>query len=203
MQKNDNRPPLVVPADLKSALAKDKAAKAIFDALAYTHRKEHIQSLVEAKKPETRERRLAKTLEMLRSDRPSRSNTISTKPAVEKMKIGAGARVLVLDADAEAMAIYKKMPKDATLETSPGKGGFDVVVLYVATAEKLAKRLPAAIKAGVEGGTLWIAFPKKRPGFESNLSRDDGWESTQRDDIQRLTLIAIDAIWSGAKYRIT
>ena len=73
MQKNDNRPPLVVPADLKSALAKDKAAKAVFDALAYTHRKEHIQSLVEAKKAETRERRLAKTLVGRSADRGGRA----------------------------------------------------------------------------------------------------------------------------------
>lgn len=203
MLKKETRPDLVVPPDLKAALAKDKQAKAVFDALAYTHRKEHIQALLEAKKAETRERRLEKTMAMLRSDQPSRSNTISTKPAVEKMKIGPGQRVLVLDADAEAMATYRKLPKGTTVETTAGKGGFDVVVLYVATAEKLARRIPAAIKAGVKGGVLWIAFPKKRPGFESNLSRDDGWESTERDDIQRLTLIAIDAIWSGAKYRIT
>ncbi|MEO5799504.1 MAG: YdeI/OmpD-associated family protein [Gemmatimonadales bacterium] len=203
MQKKDTRPALVVPPDLKAALAKDSAAKAVFDALAYTHRKEHIQAIVEAKKPETRERRLAKTMSMLASERPSLSNTISTAVTVNKMKLKPGQRVLVLDADADAMVTFKKLPKETTLATEAGKGGFDVVVLYAESAAKLAKRLPAAIKAGVSGGALWIAFPKKRPGHTSTLTRDNGWESTDRDDIVKLSLIAIDAIWSGAKYRIT
>jgi hypothetical protein len=38
-----------------------------FDNLSYTHRKEHVRALEDAKKPETRQRRLAKTLVMLRA----------------------------------------------------------------------------------------------------------------------------------------
>jgi uncharacterized protein YdeI (YjbR/CyaY-like superfamily) len=40
--------------------------KAFFGALSYTHRKEYVHWILEAKKPETRERRLQKTMEMLR-----------------------------------------------------------------------------------------------------------------------------------------
>ena len=56
-----------VPDDLRRALSKDAAAKKRFEGLAYSHKKEHVRALEEAKKPETRERRLAKTMEMLRS----------------------------------------------------------------------------------------------------------------------------------------
>ena len=56
-----------VPADLAEALASDAAAGRAFDALAFTHRKEYAVWVSEAKKPETRDRRVAKTLEMLRS----------------------------------------------------------------------------------------------------------------------------------------
>ncbi|MDQ4125805.1 MAG: YdeI/OmpD-associated family protein [Actinomycetota bacterium] len=55
-----------VPDDLRRALAGDAAAKERFESLPYSHRKEHVRALESAKKPETRERRLAKTLEMLR-----------------------------------------------------------------------------------------------------------------------------------------
>lgn len=54
-----------VPAALASALDGDAAAKRIFDGLAYTHRKEFARWVAEAKKEETRERRVAKALEML------------------------------------------------------------------------------------------------------------------------------------------
>ena len=54
-----------VPADLKRALAKNAAAKKKYESLSYSHRREHAQFVAEAKKPETRERRVAKVLEML------------------------------------------------------------------------------------------------------------------------------------------
>ena len=54
-----------VPADLAAALNKAKL-RAAFDALAFTHRKEHARSVAEAKKPETRVKRIAATVEMLR-----------------------------------------------------------------------------------------------------------------------------------------
>jgi uncharacterized protein YdeI (YjbR/CyaY-like superfamily) len=38
-----------------------------FHALAFTHRKEYARWIEEAKRPETRERRVAKALEMLRA----------------------------------------------------------------------------------------------------------------------------------------
>ncbi len=58
-----------VPAVLANALAGDPAASARFDALAYTHRKEYIRWIEEAKRDETRERRITQALEMLREGR--------------------------------------------------------------------------------------------------------------------------------------
>jgi hypothetical protein len=61
-----------VPPALAEALADDAAAKAGFDGLAYTHRKEYARWIGEAKKEETRERRVAKALERLREGKPPR-----------------------------------------------------------------------------------------------------------------------------------
>jgi hypothetical protein len=62
----DTRPREVeVPVELAMALADDVPARAVFEALAFTHRKEYAQWVAEAKRPETRTRRVAKALEML------------------------------------------------------------------------------------------------------------------------------------------
>lgn len=54
-----------VPPDLSAAL--DAAGlRPAFDALAYTHRREYVRVIEEAKKPETRARRIAKCLDALR-----------------------------------------------------------------------------------------------------------------------------------------
>jgi len=48
-----------VPDDLAAALGADPSVRAAFDALPYTARKEHARAVSEAKRPETRERRIA------------------------------------------------------------------------------------------------------------------------------------------------
>jgi hypothetical protein len=56
-----------VPAALAAALDTDPAAKGAFDALAFTHRKEYARWIDEAKRDETRARRVAQALEMIRA----------------------------------------------------------------------------------------------------------------------------------------
>lgn len=58
--------PVVVPADLKAALARDKRAREQFDSMSPSHRREYVEWIVEAKRPETRERRVATTVEWVR-----------------------------------------------------------------------------------------------------------------------------------------
>jgi len=53
---------VVMPDALADALARDVAARAAFDALSYTHRKEYARWIDDAKREETRERRVAQTL---------------------------------------------------------------------------------------------------------------------------------------------
>ena len=54
-----------IPADLAKALKSDPKAAGRFEKLSYTHRKEHVLALESAKTPETRKRRLEKTLAAL------------------------------------------------------------------------------------------------------------------------------------------
>jgi uncharacterized protein YdeI (YjbR/CyaY-like superfamily) len=57
--------PLVVPAFFRHALKKNKKALAAFEGFSYSHKKEYVEWLTEAKTEETRNRRLATTLEWL------------------------------------------------------------------------------------------------------------------------------------------
>jgi uncharacterized protein YdeI (YjbR/CyaY-like superfamily) len=59
---------LAVPEDFNKLLNKNAKAKKIFQALAYTHKKEYIVWIEGAKKAETRERRLKRAIEMLKKN---------------------------------------------------------------------------------------------------------------------------------------
>jgi hypothetical protein len=63
----DTEPRVVeVPAELKKAFRSDKEAKTLFDKLSYTHQKEYVNWINEAKREVTRQNRIAKTIEMLK-----------------------------------------------------------------------------------------------------------------------------------------
>jgi uncharacterized protein YdeI (YjbR/CyaY-like superfamily) len=55
-----------IPAELNEFFAQNSNAKLAFDKLSFTHRNEYVNWIEEAKKPETRQRRLEKTISNLK-----------------------------------------------------------------------------------------------------------------------------------------
>lgn len=57
------------PPELAAAFKKNARARAAWDKLSYTHQREHAEAILQAKKPETRARRVEKALAMLTAPR--------------------------------------------------------------------------------------------------------------------------------------
>ena len=68
MVRDDAPREVEVPQALADALAADPVAAAAWDKLAYSHRKEHARAITEAKAEDTRDRRVAKAIAMLRGE---------------------------------------------------------------------------------------------------------------------------------------
>ena len=66
IERDDAPREVEVPPALASALAGDPVAREVFEGLAFTHRKEYASWIAEAKKEETRARRVERALAMLR-----------------------------------------------------------------------------------------------------------------------------------------
>jgi hypothetical protein len=63
----DTNPRVVAePADLARALDADTVARRVFESLPYGRKLQHVRAIESAKKPETRKRRIAKTIATLR-----------------------------------------------------------------------------------------------------------------------------------------
>jgi len=68
----DPEPPtLTVPDDFTRVLDTDPAARAGFDRLTNSRKREHVRAIESAKKPETRKRRIEKALATLRTESPT------------------------------------------------------------------------------------------------------------------------------------
>jgi len=63
--KSTEKKELVIPDFFTKALSKNKKAKQAFDAFPYSHKKEYVQWVTEAKREKTRDSRMAKAIEMM------------------------------------------------------------------------------------------------------------------------------------------
>jgi Bacteriocin-protection, YdeI or OmpD-Associated/Domain of unknown function (DUF1905) len=66
IERDDAPREVEVPEALTTALASESAAQRVFDGLSFTHRKEYAQWIAEAKKEDTRARRVERAIAMLR-----------------------------------------------------------------------------------------------------------------------------------------
>jgi uncharacterized protein YdeI (YjbR/CyaY-like superfamily) len=66
---------VTAPADFARALDADPVARAAYDRLADSHKREHVRAIESAKKPETRQRRIEKAVAMLRDPKPAQRGT--------------------------------------------------------------------------------------------------------------------------------
>jgi Bacteriocin-protection, YdeI or OmpD-Associated/Domain of unknown function (DUF1905) len=69
MERDTEERAITPPADFARALKSNKDAQTTWGNLSYTHRREHVESIEEAKKPETRQRRIEKSIELLAAGR--------------------------------------------------------------------------------------------------------------------------------------
>jgi hypothetical protein len=66
IELDDRERTVEVPADLATALA-EAGVRDAFDSLSYSRRREHVEAVIGAKRPETRRRRIDRAVEALRA----------------------------------------------------------------------------------------------------------------------------------------
>jgi hypothetical protein len=71
LERDDEPRTVDMPPALAAALEEDGEAKAAFESLSYTHRREYAEWIAEAKREEIRVHRVAKAVEMLRDSERS------------------------------------------------------------------------------------------------------------------------------------
>jgi hypothetical protein len=48
---------------------------------------------------------------------------------------------------------------------------------------------------------LWIAYPKRMSGVETDLTRDVGWEPLHGLGLRAVANVAVDDVWSALRFR--
>lgn len=76
----------------------------------------------------------------------------------------------------------------------------DVVLLFVRSQAELDDRLSEADAVMAEGGSVWIAWPKRASGIESDLDQNVVRETAMARGLVDYKVAAIDATWSGLRF---
>ncbi len=122
-------------------------------------------------------------------------------PLAHKLQLKSGQRVALLNAPAGYRELLEPLPDGASLAQDLAAAPFDAVQLFARTSDELGRLAPAALAALAPGGMLWIAYPKKSAGLDSDLTRDAGWAPIIGAGWQPVRQVAMDDTWSALRFK--
>jgi hypothetical protein len=113
-----------------------------------------------------------------------------------KLVVKPGQKVLVVNAPAG----YAEALEGASVVTRSDPAKADAVHVFVRDRRELARHGPKAIAGALAGATVWIAYPKRSAGVETDMTRDKGWDAIT-DQIDAVSQVAIDDSWSALRFK--
>lgn len=120
------------------------------------------------------------------------------KTPAEKLGIKGGETLLVQNPPSGQATILGPLPDGVVLKPRGDVSRADVIVLFAADSRQLQRDFPAiAAKAG-DATRVWVAYPK---GGSSDLSRDTLMPAFVSLGWHGVSLVALDARWSAARFR--
>jgi len=127
----------------------------------------------------------------------------SGTPLVRKLGIKPGVRLGVIAAPRGFDATLGELPEGVAVRRSL-RGMLDVIVAFHIDRSALERRLPALRGALAPAGGLWIAWPKRSSGIETDVSETVVRELGLAAGLVDNKVCAIDEVWSGLRlvYRL-
>jgi hypothetical protein len=116
----------------------------------------------------------------------------------KKLKIKPGQQVALINAPASLEGDLGEIP-DGVLFSDKARSSTDLALFFAQTSEVLSDFGKMLAQIPRKNGMLWIAFPKKSSGIETDLSRDKGWEPVWGAGMRGVALISIDETWSAMR----
>jgi len=77
----------------------------------------------------------------------------------------------------------------------------DLIILFVNNKGELEEYAPIVMKNIKYDGVLWICYPKKSSGIETDISKYKGWDILYKNGYKAVSQISIDEIWSAIRFR--
>jgi hypothetical protein len=114
----------------------------------------------------------------------------------KKLHLKPGMRVAVANAPS-GFSLGK--PVGVAIEKSL-KRDLDLVLLFATTQKELNAQWPKALASVKQDGALWVSYPKKNSGIQTDLGMGE-WDATKGSDWNPVTTIGVDDTWSAVRFK--
>jgi hypothetical protein len=122
----------------------------------------------------------------------------SGTPLATKLGIKEDHRVAFPSAPKGFEELLGELPGGVKIK-SRASGPLDVIVFFTRSRAELERRLPALRRAMDPAGGLWIAWPKRASGVETDMTEDVARELGLANRLVDNKVCAIDETWSGLR----
>ena len=122
----------------------------------------------------------------------------SGTPLAKKLGIKEGRRVAFVSAPAGFDLLLGDLPEGVTIKPRL-RGPLDVIVFFTKSRAELDRRLLALRRAMDPAAGLWIAWPKRSSGVETDMTEDVARELGLANRLVDNKVAAIDDTWSGLR----
>jgi hypothetical protein len=122
----------------------------------------------------------------------------SGTPLAKKLGIKEGHRLAFPSAPDGFRELLGELPDAATVKTLTA-GPLDVIVFFTKSRAELERRLPVLRRAMDPAAGLWIAWPKRSSGVETDMTEDVARELGLANRLVDNKVCAVDETWSGLR----
>jgi len=122
-----------------------------------------------------------------------------TNPLLKKLRLPAGGRAAFVNAPpgyVEALGLPAGVAITDTVDAR-----CDFAQIFVRDSGELAVVIDGVLGQVRPDCVLWFCYPKQSSGVPSDLTRDEGWAALSAAGWRGIASVAIDAVWSGVRFR--
>lgn len=123
----------------------------------------------------------------------------AAKPLVEKLGIKSGFVIAHVGGPPDFETKLGNLPDGSVVTDGPDEGA-NLTIWFVRTAEEFRAQLPGIVGAS-KRAPVWIAWPKKGSGFESDLAQQVVRERGMDEGMVDYKICSIDQDWSALLFK--
>ena len=121
----------------------------------------------------------------------------SGKPLAEKLGIKSGFTVALIDPPLNYRALLEPLPVDVRLGGLADKP--QLIHYFITDRRQFAKQLRHLRSKMRDDAMLWVSWPKKNSGRQTNMTEDVVREIALRLGLVDTKVCAVDEVWSGLR----